>query len=44
MESYKNQISEFRYWFQYQFKMVLLVWRLHDSDDILIIDVQTDPI
>ena len=32
----------FRHQLQYRFEMVLLVWRLYYSDDILIIDIQTD--
>ena len=46
MEFYKKSIiknPEFRYQLQYWFEMVLLVWRLY-SDDILMIDIQTDPI
>ena len=38
------EISGVRYQLQYQFKMVLLVQRLYDSDDILMIDLQPDPI
>ena len=38
------EIFEFWYQVQYRFGMVLFVWRLHYSDDILMIDVQTDSI
>ena len=40
------EISEFLYQLQYGSNMVLLVGRLHVyySDDILMIDIQTDPI
>ena len=41
-EFYKNQISKFWYQLQYQFEMAPLVWRLYYSDDILMIDIQTD--
>ena len=41
-EFYKNQISKFWYQLQYQFEMAPLVWRLYYSDDILMINIQTD--
>ena len=38
------EISELRYRLQYRFKMLLLVWRWSYSDDIFMVDIQTDPI
>ena len=44
MEFYKKWILKFQYQLEYRFKMVLLVWQLYYSDDILMIAIQTDPI
>ena len=44
MEFYKKWMLKFQYQLKYRFKMVLFVWQLYYSDDILMIAIQTDPI
>ena len=39
-----TKLSEFCYQRQYRFKILLLVWWLYYSDDILMKYIQTDPI
>ena len=40
----QNRILKFWYQLQYRFKMVQLVWWLYYSNDIFMLDIQTDPI